>query len=72
MHTETEIVKPRRRVGDTERVGRKRKERISGTLTLSCIIYAEAHTCRHPGVLNKGRRDKETKVAQDKERKSGV
>lgn len=64
MHTETGRVKERGR--ETQR---RRKERISGTLTLSCSIYAEAYTCRHPGVLNKGRRDKETEVARDRERK---
>lgn len=57
------------REGDSERVERGRKERISGSLTFSCIIYAEAYTCRHPGVLNQGRRDKETEVVRDTERK---
>lgn len=64
MHSET------RRVKVKEGVERRRKERISGTLTIFCIIYAEPYTCRHPGVLNKGQGDKGTEVARDKERKT--
>lgn len=60
MHTETRGVKVRER---------RRKKRISGTLTIFCIIYAEPYTCRRPGVLNKRQRDKGTEVARDRERK---
>lgn len=59
----------REREGDAQRVGERRKGRIAGTPTFSCIIYAEAYTCRHPGVLTWGRREKATTVARDKERK---
>lgn len=49
MHMESGRARERGR--ETERVKvERRKERISGTLTLFCIIYVQAYTCRHPGV----------------------